>query len=74
MDFDFSEDQQQLRDAVRRWVDKGYSFERRRSIVATGGFDRGAWIAASKLGVESMLFFATFLISRQWVYRTPPPR
>ncbi len=33
MDFDFSDDQQQLRDAVRRWVDKGYTFERRRSIV-----------------------------------------
>ena len=30
MDFEFSEDQQSLRDAVRRWVDKGYDFERRR--------------------------------------------
>jgi len=29
MDFDFSDDQEQLRDAVRRWVDKGYDFERR---------------------------------------------
>lgn len=26
MDFDFSDDQEQLRDAVRKWVDKGYSF------------------------------------------------
>ena len=43
MDFNFSEDQQQLRDAVRRWVDKGYSFERRRAIVAAGGFDRSVW-------------------------------
>jgi hypothetical protein len=24
MDFDFSDDQEQLRDAVRKWVDKGY--------------------------------------------------
>jgi len=31
MDFDFSDDQDQLRDAVRKWVDKGYSFERRRA-------------------------------------------
>ena len=43
MDFDFSDDQQQLRDAVRRWVDKGYTFERRRSIVEAGGFSREAW-------------------------------
>ena len=34
MDFDFSDDQEQLRDAVRKWVDKGYDFERRRAIVA----------------------------------------
>ena len=43
MDFDFSDDQQSLRDAVRSWVDKGYSFERRRSIVAAGGFERAAY-------------------------------
>ena len=41
MDFDFSDDQEQLRDAVRKWVDKGYTFERRRAAVAAGGFDRG---------------------------------
>ncbi len=28
MDFDFSDDQEQLRDAVRKYVDKGYTFER----------------------------------------------
>ncbi|MCB2042468.1 MAG: acyl-CoA/acyl-ACP dehydrogenase, partial [Rhodoferax sp.] len=33
MDFDFSEDQDQLREAVRKWVEKAYTFERRRSIV-----------------------------------------
>jgi len=54
MDFDFSEDQQQLRDAVRRWVDKGYSFERRRSIVASGGFDRGAWNELAELGLTAL--------------------
>ena len=37
MDFNFSEDQQQLRDAVAKWVEKGYGFERRREIVAAGG-------------------------------------
>jgi alkylation response protein AidB-like acyl-CoA dehydrogenase len=40
MDFDFSDDQEQLRDAVRKWVDRSYDFERRRGIVrAKGGFD-----------------------------------
>ena len=43
MDFDFSDDQEQLRDAVRKWVDKGYTFERRRAAVAAGGFDRAAF-------------------------------
>ncbi len=51
MDFDFSDDQQSLRDAVRKWVDKGYSFERRRAIVAAGGFDRGAYGELAELGL-----------------------
>lgn len=51
MDFDFSDDQEQLRDAVRRWVDKGYGFERRRAIVAAGGFDRAAYTELAELGL-----------------------
>ena len=43
MDFDFSDDQEQLRDAVRKWVDKGYTFDRRREITNAGGFDRAAY-------------------------------
>ena len=31
MDFDFTDEQEQLRDAVRKWVDKAYDFERRRA-------------------------------------------
>ncbi|NMM75488.1 acyl-CoA dehydrogenase [Rhodococcus sp. SRB_17] len=54
MDFDFSDDQQQLRDAVRRWVDKGYSFERRRAIAAAGGFDRAAWGELAELGLTAL--------------------
>jgi alkylation response protein AidB-like acyl-CoA dehydrogenase len=50
MDFDFSDDQEQLRDAVRKWVDKGYTFERRRAAVAAGGFDRAAWGELAELG------------------------
>jgi len=51
MDFDFTEDQESLRDAVRRWVDKGYGFERRKSIVKAGGFSREAWGELGELGL-----------------------
>jgi alkylation response protein AidB-like acyl-CoA dehydrogenase len=50
MDFDFSDDQEQLRDAVRKWVDKGYDFERRRAAKA-GGFDRAAYTELAELGL-----------------------
>ncbi len=55
MDFDFSDDQQQLRDAVTRWVDKGYTFERRRAITAAGGFDRTAYSELAELGLTALL-------------------
>jgi hypothetical protein len=51
MDFDFSDDQEQLRDAVRKWVDKGYTFERRREITQAGGFDRSAYTELAELGL-----------------------
>ena len=54
MDFDFSDDQEQLRDAVRKWVDKGYDFERRRAIVKAGGFDRTAYGELADLGLAGL--------------------
>ena len=51
MDFDFSDDQEQLRDAVRKWVDRGYTFERRRSIAKAGGFSRDAYRELAELGL-----------------------
>nr|MDP2192638.1 acyl-CoA dehydrogenase family protein [Rhodoferax sp.] len=51
MDFDFTDDQEQLRDAVRKWVDKGYSFERRRATVKAGGFSRPAFAEMAELGL-----------------------
>ena len=51
MDFDFSDDQEMLRDTVRRWVERGYDFERRRQIVKAGGFSRDAWKEIADLGV-----------------------
>ena len=54
MDFDFSDDQLALRDAVAKWVDKSYDVERRKAIVAAGGFDRGAYNALAELGLTGI--------------------
>jgi len=54
MDFDFTDDQEQLRDAVRKWVDKGYDFERRRSIAREGGFSREAYGQLAELGLPGL--------------------
>lgn len=51
MDFDFSDDQEQLREACARWVAKGYRFERRRGISASGGFSRAAYGEMAELGL-----------------------
>jgi len=54
MDFDFSDDQLQLRDAVAKWVERSYDFERRKKVVATGGFDRGAYGELAELGLAGI--------------------
>jgi len=54
MDFDFSDDQQQLRDAVAKWVEKGYAFERRQTIEKAGGFSREAWDELAELGLGGL--------------------
>ncbi len=51
MDFDFSDDQEQLRDAVRKWVDRSYDFERRRAAVRAGGFSRDTFAELAELGL-----------------------
>ncbi len=51
MDFDFSDDQEMLRDSVRRWVDKSYDFEKRRAIVKAGGHSADAWKGLAELGL-----------------------
>ena len=54
MDFDFTDDQESLRDAVRKWVDKGYDFERRSSLVKAGGFSREAYGELAALGLSGL--------------------
>lgn len=51
MDFDFSDDQEMLRDSVRKWVERGYAFERRHGIVKAGGFSAEAWQEIADLGI-----------------------
>jgi len=54
MDFNFTDDQEQLRDAVRKWVDRSYGFERRRGITHAGGFDRSAYAELAELGLTGL--------------------
>ena len=54
MDFDFTDEQESLRDAVARWVDKAYTFERRTGIVNQGGFDRAAYSEIAELGLTAL--------------------
>jgi alkylation response protein AidB-like acyl-CoA dehydrogenase len=54
MDFDFTDDQVSLRDAVARWVDKGFSFERRHTIAKSGGATRAVYRELADLGLTGL--------------------
>jgi alkylation response protein AidB-like acyl-CoA dehydrogenase len=54
MDFDFTDDQESLRDAVRRWVDKGFTFERRHGIAKAGGATRAVYGELADLGLTAL--------------------
>jgi alkylation response protein AidB-like acyl-CoA dehydrogenase len=54
MDFNFTEDQQSLRDAVRRWVDKGFTFERRHGLAKAGGATRAVYSELAELGLTGL--------------------
>ena len=60
MNFDFTDEQEQLRDAVRKWVDKSYTFDRRRSIEATGGFSKEAFDELNALGLGGLIIDEAF--------------
>jgi alkylation response protein AidB-like acyl-CoA dehydrogenase len=55
MDFDFTDDQESLRDAVRRWVDKGFGFERRHAIAKAGGATRDVYAELADLGLTGLV-------------------
>jgi len=54
MDFNFTEDQESLRDAVRRWVDKGFNFERRHALAKAGGATRAVYTELAELGLTGL--------------------
>jgi alkylation response protein AidB-like acyl-CoA dehydrogenase len=51
MNFEFTDDEQQLSEAVQRWVERGYGFERRKAIARAGGFSAEAWSEIGELGL-----------------------
>ena len=54
MDFNFTDDQEQLRDAVRKWVDRAYTFERRHATEKSGGYSQDAWSEIAELGLTGL--------------------
>ena len=55
MDFAFTQEQQQFSDALRRWVDKDYTFEQRKQIVLSdSGVSPGAWHTLVELGMTAL--------------------
>lgn len=54
MDFDFTDEQRQLRDAVQRWAERSHPFERRRATLAAGGFDAATWAELTALGLPGL--------------------
>jgi alkylation response protein AidB-like acyl-CoA dehydrogenase len=55
MDFDFTEDQDSLRDAVARWVEKGFGFERRHALARAGGATRAVHAELAELGLTGLV-------------------
>jgi alkylation response protein AidB-like acyl-CoA dehydrogenase len=56
MDFDFSEEQRQLGDAMQRFVAGEYGFEKRKKILASpDGFSREVWQKLGELGFLALL-------------------
>ena len=54
MDFEFTDDQVSLRDAVAKWVDKGFAFSRRHGIAKAGGKTRDVYTELAELGLTGL--------------------
>jgi alkylation response protein AidB-like acyl-CoA dehydrogenase len=54
MNFDFSDDQLALRDAVARWVERDFTFERRHRLAKQGGATRAVYRELADLGLTGL--------------------
>ncbi len=55
MDFNYTPEQQQFRDALRRFIDKDYSFEQRKKIIhSESGISDQAWATLTELGMTAL--------------------
>ncbi|WP_036166461.1 acyl-CoA dehydrogenase family protein [Massilia sp. 9096] len=55
MDFNFNPEQQQLADALKRWIARDYDFEKRRAIVdSESGVSEAAWSTLVELGLTAL--------------------
>lgn len=50
MDFNYSPDQQMLRDSAQRYLQQEYGYQRRHAILRDGGFSRKAWSDFAEFG------------------------
>jgi alkylation response protein AidB-like acyl-CoA dehydrogenase len=55
MDFNFTQEQQQFSDALRRWAEKDYGFEHRNKIIhSEQGVSDKAWATLTELGMTAL--------------------
>jgi alkylation response protein AidB-like acyl-CoA dehydrogenase len=54
MNFDFTDDQNALRDAVARWVEKSFAFDRRHALARAGGATREVYGELAELGLTGL--------------------
>lgn len=54
MDFDFTDEQVSLREAVARWVSKDHGFERRHALAKAGGAARTVYGELAELGLTAL--------------------
>ncbi|WUR15743.1 acyl-CoA dehydrogenase [[Empedobacter] haloabium] len=55
MDFSYKEEQQQFADALRRWAERDYTFEKRRAIIhSDSGVSTEAWATLVELGMTAL--------------------
>ncbi|MBB3178731.1 acyl-CoA dehydrogenase family protein [Variovorax sp. Sphag1AA] len=55
MDFELSEEQQALREAVRRWAERAHGAEQHRRIAREGGFSPATWQGLAGMGLTALV-------------------